>query len=150
MPVTSRAAGQRMVAFRWTASLRSLNITVPGCWPFQTTSPARALLAGTGYLLRRPVEDRLDGGPSCNIDPLVKRHPALLDQIDHRQQQLTTFGQKLGQLPFIGLSLVVDRVIASFHGGSSFQGLVIRFSLENQAEPPLNFQLGSVHPRGGR
>src|SRR5262249_28114491 len=48
-----------------------------------------------------------------------------------------TFGEKLGQLSFVGLPLLVDRMVVSFHGGSSFQVLVTRFSLENQVEPPL-------------
>jgi hypothetical protein len=42
---------------------------------------------------------------------------ALLDQIDHWQQQLAVPGEKLGQLLFIGPSLLVDRVVAFLHGG---------------------------------
>jgi hypothetical protein len=45
----------------------------------------------------------------------------MLDEIHHGQQQLPALGEKLGQLLFVGLSLFVNRVIASFHGGSSFQ-----------------------------
>jgi len=89
--------------------------------PDHLPSSLLALLAWPGHLLRRQPQHRLDRGASRNIDQFVAGHLALLDQIHHGQQQLPALGEKLGQLVFVGLSLFVNRVIASFHGGSSFQ-----------------------------
>jgi hypothetical protein len=72
----------------------------------------------------------LDRSASCNIDQFVAGHLALLNEIHHGQQQLPALAEKLGQLPFVGLSLFVNRVIASFHGGTSFQGLATRFFIK--------------------
>ena len=80
-----------------------------------------ALLAWPGHLLRRQPQHCLDRGAPCHIDQFVAGHLALLDEIHHGQQQLPALAEKLGQLLFVGLSLFVNRVIASFHGGSSFQ-----------------------------
>src|SRR5215469_15431968 len=112
------------------------------------SAPALSLLRRPSrHLLSRQLQDRLDGGAPGNVDQFVAGPLALLDQIDHGQQQLPVPGEKLGQLLFIGLSLLVDRVVAFLHGGSSFQGLATRFFIKNQVEPPLNFQLRSGHPR---
>src|SRR5215467_16347958 len=94
------------------------------------SAPAFSLLRRpSGYLLGRQLQDRLNRGAPSNIDQLVAGPLALLDQIDHRQQHLAVPGEELGQLLFIGLSLLVDRVVAFLHGGSSFQGLATRFLL---------------------
>jgi hypothetical protein len=41
------------------------------------------------------------------VNQLVGGPLALFDQIAHRQQQLSTRGEKLGQLPFVALSLLL-------------------------------------------
>jgi hypothetical protein len=46
-------------------------------------------------LLRSQFQDRLDSSPSRYIDEFVAGHPALLEQIDHGQQQLPAFRQKI-------------------------------------------------------
>jgi hypothetical protein len=81
-------------------------------------------------LLSRQLQDRLDGGASGNVDQFVAGPLALLDQIDHRHQHLAILGEELGQLLFVGLSLLVDRLVAFLHGGSSFQGLATRFFIK--------------------
>ncbi|HLJ91500.1 MAG TPA: hypothetical protein VKZ53_32170 [Candidatus Angelobacter sp.] len=76
----------------------------------------------SGRLFGRQLQDRLDGGAASDINEFVACQSALFDEIHHGQQQLPAFGEKIGQLPFVGLPLLVDRMVASFHGGSSFQG----------------------------
>jgi hypothetical protein len=49
--------------------------------------------------LRRQVQDRLDGGLSRDIDEFVARHPALLDQIAHRQQQFRVWTETRPAFP---------------------------------------------------
>lgn len=70
-------------------------------------------------LLSGQLQDGLDGGAAGHIDQIVAGQAALLNQIHHGQKELPVLGEERSQLGRVALSLLVDCVIASSHGGSS-------------------------------
>lgn len=97
---------------------------IRACRPHHTTSPSRCFpcwRGPPGGLLCRQLQHGLNRGSSGHVDQLVAGHPALLDQIHHRQQLLPVFRKELAQLTGVHLSVLIDRVIVSFHGGSPFR-----------------------------
>jgi len=113
--------------------------------PDDVALPRLALLRRPGDLPGRQRQHGFDAGPAHDIDPLIDRQPALLDEFQHRQKRLAVAQQKRGEFALACLPLLVDRVIASSQGGSPFRGLFtpIRFRIRENRR--LNFQLRVGH-----
>jgi hypothetical protein len=76
---------------------------------------------------------------------LIAGHPALLDQIHHRQQPLPILGEELRQFLLVNFPLLAYRVVRFLHGGSPFkvwQPDSFRIRLNRRS----NYQLWVGHP----
>ena len=75
-----------------------------------------------GDLLCRELQHSLDGCSPSDVDDFVDGSPALFDEFDQRQHQLSVLAQQSGQLLRIdGLRRArFDDVVLFFHGGSPF------------------------------
>jgi len=114
------------------------NVALPGVpptrgdcdgWPSLDGSNARPLYPVTDPQVDRPenvptpaanlpplrggqLQHRLKDGASGNIDDLIAGHPALLDQIQHRQQRLPVLGKERGS--FCSLTFLCLRIVWCF------------------------------------
>src|ERR1019366_7922734 len=79
------------------------------------------LLRASRYLRGGQLQHRLKDGASGDIDELIAGHPALLDQIYHRQQPLPVLGEERSQLLLVDFPLLAYRVVLFLHGGSPFK-----------------------------
>ena len=95
-----------------------------GSMPHQVRGASLALLRWSGDLRGRKFEYGFDAGASHHVDQFVDGHAAVLDQFHHGQQRLAVADQKFSELAVANLSLLVNRMVISSHGGSPFQGFV--------------------------
>jgi hypothetical protein len=118
--------------------------------PHQVRRASLALLRWSGDLRGRQFQHGFDAGAAHHIDEFIDSHAAVLDQFHHGQQRLAVADQKLGELALADLSLVVNRMLVSFHGGSPFQGLITPILFRGNRR--FNFPLRPRHrlvPRTG-
>lgn len=73
-------------------------------------------ILGTGDLLGRKRQDRLDGGPTGAFDQFIEGHLGSGDQIDHLQKELSLSTQEFREFTAIGL--IGDLVRCRIHGYS--------------------------------
>jgi hypothetical protein len=62
-----------------------------------------SLMAPSGDTFGRNGEDRFEGGTTQVFEQFINGELRILHELDHRQQNLTVGGQKLGQFPRITL-----------------------------------------------
>ena len=119
---------------------------------------AASLLLRPRHLHRAHLQDRLDGRTAHDVDHLVDGPLALLEQLDHREQQLSVLRQPAGQLPLPGERWdAPDTILYGFFfiGGLSllcFSTRLIPQSAGRESPPTFNYawdSLGQPHDDDG-